>query len=225
MDLGNLLWRLAERDNLSRGLEVTTARSGPATGTGPTAKARWTGRMNAVVVSRGHKHYGDRLMGLAEIFFSPSANRMRVAIHRIRSLNHDLVAHTDRGVSFRNIAVTPERRFVKTREGSRFIDGAFYGPNHKDVAFSFRIDGVLGAGGGAWVTDAPPPEWAEAERFELSVRAAIRTSAGSGHAANKQLLCPNCNRRRGAKPFEAFVHERRQDGIPKITDYEPDDNS
>ncbi|MBC6407444.1 MAG: HNH endonuclease [Rhodobacteraceae bacterium] len=52
-----------------------------------------------------------------------------------------------------------------------------------------------------------------------------KASGGSGQAENKQLLCPNCNRRRGAKPFEAFVHERRQDGIPGVTDYEPDDNS
>lgn len=50
----------------------------------------------------------------------------------------------------------------------------------------------------------------------------IRSKAkgGKDSAENKQLLCPNCNRRRGAKPFEKFVAERLADG-GKWTDYEP----
>ncbi len=51
----------------------------------------------------------------------------------------------------------------------------------------------------------------------------IRAKAvgGSDEAENKQLLCPNCNRRRGAKPFLQFVEERLSDGN-EWTDYVPD---
>ena len=51
----------------------------------------------------------------------------------------------------------------------------------------------------------------------------IRAKArgGSDDAGNKQLLCPNCNRRRGAKPFEVFLAERLADGT-EWTDYIPD---
>ncbi len=50
----------------------------------------------------------------------------------------------------------------------------------------------------------------------------IRAKArgGSDDAGNKQLLCPNCNRRRGAKPFDEYVAERLADGS-EWTDYEP----
>ena len=48
-----------------------------------------------------------------------------------------------------------------------------------------------------------------------------RARGGSDDAANKQLLCPNCNRRRGAKPFDEFVAERLADGT-EWTDYEPE---
>lgn len=48
-----------------------------------------------------------------------------------------------------------------------------------------------------------------------------KARGGGDTADNKQLLCPNCNRRRGAKPFEEFVSERLADGS-KWTDYEPD---
>ncbi|MCY4007926.1 MAG: HNH endonuclease signature motif containing protein [Rhodobacteraceae bacterium] len=50
----------------------------------------------------------------------------------------------------------------------------------------------------------------------------IRAKArgGSDDAENKQLLCPNCNRRRGAKPFAQFVAERLADGN-EWTDYVP----
>lgn len=47
-------------------------------------------------------------------------------------------------------------------------------------------------------------------------------SGGADSAENKQLLCPNCNRRRGAKPFNQFVAERLADGN-EWTDYIPDD--
>lgn len=48
-----------------------------------------------------------------------------------------------------------------------------------------------------------------------------RAQGGEDTAENKQLLCPNCNRRRGAKPFEEFVAERLADGSD-WTDYPPD---
>ena len=48
-----------------------------------------------------------------------------------------------------------------------------------------------------------------------------RSQGGSDEAVNKQLLCLNCNRRRGAKPFEVFVDERLADGN-EMTDYPPD---
>lgn len=48
-----------------------------------------------------------------------------------------------------------------------------------------------------------------------------RARGGQDTADNKQLLCPNCNRRRGAKPFEEFVAERLADG-DGTTDYVPD---
>lgn len=48
-----------------------------------------------------------------------------------------------------------------------------------------------------------------------------KAKGGSDDAKNKQLLCPNCNRRRGAKPFGQFLAERLADGN-KWTDYEPD---
>ena len=47
-----------------------------------------------------------------------------------------------------------------------------------------------------------------------------RARGGSDSAENKQLLCPNCNRRRGAKPFNEFLKERLADG-DKWTDYIP----
>lgn len=48
-----------------------------------------------------------------------------------------------------------------------------------------------------------------------------KAKGGKDTADNKQLLCPNCNRRRGAKPFEEFVAERLADG-DETTDYVPD---
>ena len=48
-----------------------------------------------------------------------------------------------------------------------------------------------------------------------------RAKGGDDTAENKQLLCPNCNRRRGANPFEEFVAGRLADGN-KWTDYDPD---
>lgn len=47
-----------------------------------------------------------------------------------------------------------------------------------------------------------------------------RAKQGADTAENKQLLCPNCNRRRGAKPFNQFVAERLADGN-EWTDYIP----
>ncbi|MEM7072286.1 MAG: HNH endonuclease signature motif containing protein [Pseudomonadota bacterium] len=47
-----------------------------------------------------------------------------------------------------------------------------------------------------------------------------KARGGKDSAENKQLLCPNCNRRRGAKPFEEFVAERLADGN-QWTDYKP----
>lgn len=47
-----------------------------------------------------------------------------------------------------------------------------------------------------------------------------KSKGGADTADNKQLLCPNCNRRRGAKPFEEFVKERLSDG-DEDTDYVP----
>ena len=47
-----------------------------------------------------------------------------------------------------------------------------------------------------------------------------RARGGADSAKNKQLLCPNCNRRRGAKSFEVFVAERLEDGN-EWTDYKP----
>ena len=47
-----------------------------------------------------------------------------------------------------------------------------------------------------------------------------RARGGDDSAENKQLLCPNCNRRRGAKPFKEFIAERLADGS-SWTDYEP----
>jgi len=49
-----------------------------------------------------------------------------------------------------------------------------------------------------------------------------KAKGGSEDAANKQLLCPNCNRRRGAKSFDEFLAERLADGN-EWTDYEPQD--
>ncbi len=43
---------------------------------------------------------------------------------------------------------------------------------------------------------------------------------GSDEAGNKQLLCPSCNRGRGAKPFTEFLAERLDDGN-EWTDYQP----
>ena len=48
-----------------------------------------------------------------------------------------------------------------------------------------------------------------------------KAKGGSDDATNKQLLCPNCNRRRGDKAFEEFVAERLADG-DEWTDYIPD---
>jgi len=48
-----------------------------------------------------------------------------------------------------------------------------------------------------------------------------RATGGADTAENKQLLCPNCNRRRGKKPFEIFLAERLADGS-RETDYIPD---
>ncbi len=45
-----------------------------------------------------------------------------------------------------------------------------------------------------------------------------KARGGSDDAGNKQLLRPNCNRRRGAKPFTQFVAERLADGN-EWTDY------
>ena len=47
-----------------------------------------------------------------------------------------------------------------------------------------------------------------------------KSVGGEDIATNKQLLCPNCTRRRGAKPFEEFVAERLKDGN-EWTDYTP----
>lgn len=47
-----------------------------------------------------------------------------------------------------------------------------------------------------------------------------KSKGGQDSAENKQLLCPNCNRRRGTKPFEEFVAERLADG-DEWTDYNP----
>lgn len=47
-----------------------------------------------------------------------------------------------------------------------------------------------------------------------------RKAGGSDDASNKQLLCPNCNRRRGAMPFDEFVLARLADGN-EWTDYGP----
>lgn len=47
-----------------------------------------------------------------------------------------------------------------------------------------------------------------------------RAQGGTDAPENKQLLCPNCNRRRGKKPFEEYVAERLADGN-EWTDYEP----
>ena len=49
-----------------------------------------------------------------------------------------------------------------------------------------------------------------------------KAKGGGDEAENKQLLCPNCNRRRGAKPFKDFVLDRLNDGN-KWTDYVPDE--
>ena len=46
-----------------------------------------------------------------------------------------------------------------------------------------------------------------------------KTRSGSDEAENKQLPCPNCNRRRDAKPFAQFLAERLTDGN-EWTDYE-----
>jgi len=48
-----------------------------------------------------------------------------------------------------------------------------------------------------------------------------KAKGGGNEAENKQLLCPNCNRRRGAKSFNLFLEERIADGN-KWTDYVPD---
>lgn len=48
-----------------------------------------------------------------------------------------------------------------------------------------------------------------------------KADGGDDGADNKQLLCPNCNRRRGAKPFNEFLADRLADGTP-WTDYDPD---
>lgn len=47
-----------------------------------------------------------------------------------------------------------------------------------------------------------------------------RAKGGADSAENKQLLCQNCNRRRGAKPFMEFLKERLADG-DEWTDYDP----
>ncbi len=56
-----------------------------------------------------------------------------------------------------------------------------------------------------------------------------RTGYGSGVSrlperpdTTCQLPCPDCNRRRDAKPFEEFVRDRLADGN-EWTDYNPDD--
>ena len=48
-----------------------------------------------------------------------------------------------------------------------------------------------------------------------------KAKGGGDEAENKQLLCPNCNRRRGAKRFDDFVAERLADGI-EWNDYIPE---
>ena len=51
------------------------------------------------------------------------------------------------------------------------------------------------------------------------IRAKVK--GGTDEPSNKQLLCPNCNRRRGSKPFTEFLAERLADGN-EWTDYIPD---
>ena len=50
-----------------------------------------------------------------------------------------------------------------------------------------------------------------------------KTKGGSDNAENKQLLCPNCNRRRQDKLSKEFIAERLAGGN-EWTDYVPDES-
>ena len=54
-------------------------------------------------------------------------------------------------------------------------------------------------------------------------RVRAKAHGGSDTADNKQLLCPNCNRRRRAESFAQFLAKRLADGN-EWTDYEPSDS-
>ncbi len=49
-----------------------------------------------------------------------------------------------------------------------------------------------------------------------------KSKGGDDTPENKQLLCPNCNRRRGNKSYNDFLADKMKDGT-KFTDYTPDD--
>ena len=161
--------------------DLMASHSGTATGTAPTADARWEGRARAIVVGEGARDApfrGDLLGGWVAVRFFALTNQANVAIHAIRNIDRG-ERHVIPFVPFRGVAVTDAGEFsASVTKGGRVVralDGRFYGTDHRDFAFTFAALGMRGGGGGTRATEAPP-EWAEERRVRLAIAGLLADS-------------------------------------------------